>query len=859
VDDDLVGRVRRPTQYLGGEVNAVVRDDPSLIRFALAFPDTYELGMSHLGLKILYRIINGEEGFAAERVFAPEADMEELLRREGRHLTTLETGRPLGACHLVGFTLQSELHCTTILAMLELGGIPVLAAERGDGDPLVLGGGPLAMNPEPVADFFDALALGDGEEVVREIARHYRNWRGGGAGRRELLRGLARIPGVYVPSLYRVSYGPGGEVADVQPGEEGIPATVSRRVVRDLDRCPIPTAPPVPFLESTHDRFTVEVARGCIRGCRFCHAGMVYRPYRERRAATVLAGVREGLAATGYEEVSLSALSTGDWCSLAPVTRELARTLRPSFISISLPSIRPGSLPDDVIRDVGAVRKGGFTIAPEAGNDRMRRMINKGISDREILETARHIFRNGWQSLKLYFMIGLPGETPEDLDSIITLASAVRRAAQEEGVKRPHLTVSVSSFVPKPHTPFQWSPMAPPSHLEETVARFQKACRQHHLSFKWHHPGMSLVEGILSRGDRRLGRVIQAVWRRGGTHQAWSDRFDPDLWLTAMREEGLDPAFYTSRERPAGETFPWDHLLTGVGRDFLLRELQRSRAGEPTPPCRPHDCRTCGACDEGTLPLPAADSPPAGDAPSEPEPSPPRRFRLRLRFAKTGALRYLSHLELFRAFYRACRRANLPLSFSEGFNPHPRISFAPPLPVGVEGEGELVDVELAAPFPAAGAVEALNATMPAGIRFSDARYLATAAPSLFESVQAAHWRIALPPGPWCDPDGLRARLEELLAQEHLFVLRDKGGGKANTKEVRRFILSASLREDGSGPGVDLWTRFTTDGTIRPGEFLRLLLPDLPGGAPSPPMKRLGLYRLEQGRPTDLLSPSAPPR
>ena len=853
VRDSLLFRTSRPIQYLDHEVNAVRgRTSPDSTIFALAFPDTYELGMSNLGLKILYHILNGREGVSGERVFAPEPDMEEILRREGATLATLESGTPLHRCQIIGFTLQSELHYTGILNMLDMGGVPLRTSERKREDPLVLGGGPLALNPEPLADFIDAFALGDGEDVVLEIEAAYRSWKEKRQSRETLLECLASIPGVYVPSLYRVSYEREGRVGAVEPLLPGVPARVTRRLVTDLDRSPFPEAPPVPFLDITHDRLTVEVSRGCPQGCRFCHAGMVYRPYRERSPETVEKILLNSLSRTGYDAVSLSALSIGDYCRLPSLTRKLSSRLGPRHISISLPSIRPGSLPDDVIVQVGSVRKSSFTIAPEAGTDRLRKVINKGITEEEILGTADYIFRNGWSSLKLYFMIGLPTETEEDVRGIVDLASRIRKSALSAKVKKPRITVSVSAFVPKTHTPFQWTAMAGLDYLEETVENLQRSCRRVGFNFKWHHPSMSLIEGLLARGDRRLGPVIFEVWRRGGRLEAWTDHFDLSRWRESLAGKGLEPGEYLHRERGRDEVFPWDHLDVTVRRSFLWEDYQKGLEQKETPPCRIGHCRICGACPEDLPPLSESGLPPAVVDAGGPPPE-DRRFRVRIRFKKEGVMKFLSHLELFRCFHRASLRADLPLSYTAGFNPHPRISFAPPLPVGCVGEREMADLELASPFTLEELMRRMNSTLPEGLEISAARYMPKGVPSLNEDADLARILVDLPSTMIPRRETIGRDLEALLEREELIVEREKKGVR-KPKNVRPFIHEASLLAEGENLRLDLWLKHTREGSIRPAELMRALFRDETPDPWEAPVRRLGLYRLERGKAVEIFFP-----
>jgi radical SAM family uncharacterized protein/radical SAM-linked protein len=858
VRDSLLFRTSRPIQYLNHEVNAVRRRIfPDTIIFALAFPDTYELGMSNLGLKILYHILNGREGVSGERVFAPEPDMEDNLRRDGTPLSTLESGTPLHLCQIIGFTLQSELHYTGILNMLDMGGVPLRTSQRRREDPLVLGGGPLAFNPEPLADFIDAFALGDGEDVVLEIEEAYRSWRRESQSREILMERLASIPGVYVPSLYRVSYDKEGRVGAVEPLLPGVPEKVTRRLVRDLDRSPYPEAPPVPFLDITHDRLTVEVSRGCPQGCRFCHAGMVYRPYRERSSEKVEKIVLNSLARTGYDTISLSALSIGDYCPLPSLARRLSSRLGPRHISISLPSIRPGSLPDDVIVQVGSVRKSSFTIAPEAATERLRKVINKGITEEEILGTADYIFRNGWSALKLYFMIGLPTETEEDVREIVDLASRIRATALSAGVRKPRITVSVSAFVPKTHTPFQWAAMAGLDNMEKTIHKLQGRLRKGGFNFKWHHPSMSMIEGLLARGDRRLGPVIHEVWKRGGRLEAWTDHFDLSRWRESLAVQSLGPEEYLHRERDEKEIFPWDHLDVTVRRSFLWEDYRRALGEKETPPCRTGHCRICGACPDGLTPPPEELLPPPAasmDGPSLED----RRFRVRIRFRKEGVMKFLSHLELFRCFHRASLRASLPLSYTAGFNPHPRIAFAPPLPVGYVGEREMADLELASPFTLNELIWRMNRALPEGLEVTAARFIPKGVPSLNEDADLARFSVDLPSDMISRKERIGKDLEALLEKEELLVERKKKG-VAKPKNVRPFIHEASLLEEGNNLRLDLWLKYTREGSIRPAELMEALFRDGTGGPGEFPVRRLGIYRLEREKAVEIFFPPRIPR
>lgn len=608
IQNEVLPRVQRPSRYLGTEYNAVHKPwEKAAVRMAFAFPDLYEIGMSHLGLAILYGLVNDYEDFLLERVFAPAPDMEEELRRRSLPLFSLESYRPLHHFDVVGFTLQYELTYTNVLNMLDLAGIPLPADARGEEDPLVIGGGPGAFNPEPLAPFFDAFVLGDGEEVLPEILAIVKEAKTGnrGAGgrsrlrRRELLRRLAGLAGVYVPSFYRVHYFPDGRVAKVEPKEKGIPPRIVRRVVADLDRAYFPRRPIVPFMEVVHDRIMLEIMRGCTRGCRFCQAGMIYRPVRERTPEVLQKQAAALLRATGHREIALTSLSSADYTAIAGLARALVDAYGCLGVGISLPSLRADTFSVDLASQIERVRKTGLTFAPEAGTQRLRNVINKGVTEEDLLAACRAAFSAGWQRVKLYFMIGLPTETWEDLDGLAALAYRVLREAEVvRGGKRGkvEVTVSLASFVPKPHTPFQWEAQDPVARLEEKQAYLRQRLRDRRLRLSWHNPLMSLLEAVLARGDRRLGVVILGAWQRGARFDGWEEHFAWERWAKALEAAGLEASFYAHRQREREEVLPWDHLDTGVSRAFLWQENQRAKEGITTADCRWGDCTGCAVC-----------------------------------------------------------------------------------------------------------------------------------------------------------------------------------------------------------------------------------------------------------------------
>lgn len=584
-----LNKVAKPARYTGGELNAVKKDPSSVsVRFALVFPDVYEVGMSHLGSQIIYHVLNSRDDTACERAYSPWPDMEELSRARGWPLFTLESRSPLNSFDIIGFSLGYELTYTNVLAALDLGGVPLFSSERGTDDPLVIAGGPVSMAAEPLAEFIDAFALGDGEELVGEIVDLYKKWRGSGKSRAELLEGLAAIEGVYVPSLYDVKYSDEGHLLEIRP-KAGAPERVRRRIFSDLEKAPYPERPVVPFLEPVHDRAMVEIFRGCTRGCRFCQAGTLYRPVRERKPETVSRIARKILAASGYDEVSLVSLSSADYLPIREVIEDVL-THSPCPARVSLPSLRVDSFSVELSKLLG----GGLTLAPEAGSQRMRDVINKNVTEEDVMDAAKAAFSSGFTRIKLYFMIGLPGETDEDVLAIADLAYRIRQLGRDMGTK-PTIAVSVSGFVPKPHTAFQWEPFVGRDEIERRQSLLAKRLRGPGLEFRYHDSRQTYLEAILSRGDRRLGRVVFEAYRRGARFDSWPEMLDLDLWLSCMKEASLEPGFYT-RERGQDEILPWDHLDSGVTKGFLLLERAKAQRAQKTPDCREAPCPGCGVC-----------------------------------------------------------------------------------------------------------------------------------------------------------------------------------------------------------------------------------------------------------------------
>jgi radical SAM family uncharacterized protein len=582
-------KVNRPARYTGGEWNSVVKDwGKTPVKVALAYPDTYEIGMSNLAIPILYDIINSQPDALAERVYAPWTDMEAAMRGNSIPLYSLESKRPLKDFDIIGFSLGYELGYTNVLNMLDLANIPVLASERGCVYPFIIAGGTCALNPEPMSDFIDAFVIGDGEEALHELLEVFRGEKG--RGKKSLLGKLAALPGVYVPSLYKVKYDSDGLIDSIKSTVPEAQDRIQRRIVNKLP--PPVTRPVVPYIEVVHDRGAIEVQRGCSRGCRFCQAGMIYRPVRERPHEEVVTAAGELISNCGYDEISLVSLNTSDYSGVG----ELIGRLTQSYpnLTVSLPSLRLDTSSIKLVDSLPSHNRTGLTFAPEAGSERLRCAINKVLTEASLLETAAAAFERGWTSLKLYFMVGLPTETLEDVEGIVSLVDKVRAEGRKASGRKPTIRVSAGTFVPKPHTPFQWSQQENAALLTAKHEILQRGLNRKSTRLSWQDPHISLLEAALSRGDRRMGKVIYNAWKMGSRFDAWSEHFSFDNWMKAFTEAGLDPAFYAHRERSLDEVLPWSHIDSGVSEGFLKRELRRALEALDTPDCRRGECNACG-------------------------------------------------------------------------------------------------------------------------------------------------------------------------------------------------------------------------------------------------------------------------
>lgn len=602
--DEILMQVEKPARYIGNEVNAVMKEKDMVdIRFAMCFPDVYEIGMSHLGIQIIYDMLNQFEDVWCERVYSPWVDLDKIMRKENIPLFALESQEPIRDFDFLGITLQYEMCYTNILQILDLSCIPLLAKDRSDTHPIVIGGGPCSYNPEPICDFFDLFYIGEGETRYRELLNLYKESKAGGAGRKEFLRKAALIPGIYVPSLYKVTYKADGTIEKRIPLEPAIPQTIKKELVKDVTDTYYPDKPVVPFIKVTQDRVVLEIQRGCIRGCRFCQAGQLYRPVRERSLEMLQDYALKMLKNTGHEEISLSSLSSSDYTQLAPLLDFLIENCRERKINISLPSLRIDAFSLDVMNKVQDVKKSSLTFAPEAGSQRLRNVINKGLTEKVILNGARLAFEGGWSRVKLYFMLGLPLESEEDIRGIAELCNKIaavyyETVPKEKRTGRVQIVASTSFFIPKPFTPFQWAPQCTKEEFLEkaylTRTFISGQLNQKSIKYNWHEADASVLEGIMARGDRRLNQVILKAYEKGCMYDAWSEYYKNDIWMQTFEECGIDIGFYTTRERYEEEIFPWDFIDCGVTKQFLLKEWHKAKEEQTTPNCQ-MQCNGCGA------------------------------------------------------------------------------------------------------------------------------------------------------------------------------------------------------------------------------------------------------------------------
>ncbi|MDR2442085.1 MAG: TIGR03960 family B12-binding radical SAM protein [Deltaproteobacteria bacterium] len=828
----LLAGLEHPARYLGTESGATPNIIPDakgrLLTMALAFPDVYEIAHSHLGHKILYHMVNSRAGFRAERVYAPWVDYAQRLESTGRPLRSLESATPIKDFHLIGFSLQYELAYTTILDMLRLGGLNSLASNRENSQPLIVAGGPGASNPEPLADFFDIFFIGDAEASFMEDLEIIKEWRFSKASKNELFDRLAGRPGIYIPSLFKPIYRDGA-LYSIETLKSGY-NHVQRAVATKLSGAPFPLCQITPFVKPVHDRVAVEIGRGCSRGCRFCQAGFLYRPVRERHSSEILKLISQNLESTGHDQAAFLSLSAGDHTQVGDLVESFMDRHAQGQVALSLPSLRVRSLSNHLAQQIKRVRKTGFTMAPEAATERLRAVINKDLTEDDIFQASETAFRLGWRALKLYFMAGLPTETQEDLEAIVGLAIKLSRLSKAK------LNLGLAHFTPKAHTPFQWHPASGMDLIEQRLAVVRAAARHPRLVVRFNDPGISFIEGILSRGDRRLGSLLSEVHRLGARFEAWNDHFKLSHWLMAMDHLGM-PAQELLTPREPGQVLPWSHLRCGVNEQYLIKELSRAKMGLTTPDCRLSGCQDCGACHSGAyidLANPKAfeispqsthdpiDSPsklsqndqssdqspnPQGYRQDRRDPKSPKAkasqrpdlgARYVASFAKEGPLVLLGHLEMVELFKKAFRQAKLELRFSQGFHPQPKLSFLTALPLGVESLDERLIFELkniTAPQ------EVFNALkLPLGLRLISVSMLPPQSPK--PKPTAALWEITSPKPVFAEPPfHPRAQLSYTGSK-----------GALRQFDLADFILSIAPKDPYS---LHLTIRISPSGTPKP--------------------------------------------
>lgn len=809
----------KPARYTGGEFNSVMKNfDGTACKIVLALPDVYEVGMSNLGLAILYSILNRRADTLCERVYAPWIDAEKFFREENIPLFALESKKAVRDFDFLGFSLQYEMIYTNVLNMLDLAQIHSHADERTDDEPFVIGGGPCVYNVEPVADFFDFFIVGEAEEVFGEVIDTFIAWKSSGkiGGRCGFLKNLLRVKGIYVPAFYEPLYDDknflGLKVL------ENAPQKIFKRVIKNFDETPSVENPVVPFMEIIHDRAMLELFRGCTRGCRFCQAGMTYRPVRERKPETLRAIARRLIDSSGWDEISLTSLSSADYSCLSRLIDDLQAEFRNEKVSFSLPSLRIDSFSIELAEKVQTVRKSGLTFAPEAGTQRLRDVINKNVTEQNLIDACAAAFDKGWKNVKLYFMMGLPTETDDDIAGIADLAQKVVRL--KRGVK---VTVSVSCFVPKPFTPFQWVAQISEEEFERRQRLLKSLIRDKAITYNYHNAKLSVLEGALARGDRRLARVIETAWKLGAKFDGWSDLFKPDVWNAAFEACGIDKNFFSGRERNFWEPLPWEHTSPGVDKNFLLAEWEKAQAGETTRDCRRTSCTGCGVCMRFGVHVTDFDGEdcqqPAISSQKKILPLVPTKYRAQIR--KGAEIAVLSHLDYMNVFMRALIRSKLPAAWSAGFNPHLKVSFATALAVGVTSDCEYVDFELNSPINELELIKKLNEQLPKGAEILRLKKLSAKAKPVMSLVDLSRYEVCLLfDKKFFDAAQIAAKNFNAAPEINFTRITPK---KTRELEIKKLLAApVELSLAGDELIINFAVRITPEGSLKPSEVLKIL-------------------------------------